>query len=114
MGDAPHIPNYKGQLHTPPTDPETGKALKSFYFGGEWEEIDLPSNEELITAWMFLLADCEVIDSEIEPQQKQKLLERANHLLWQGYFKETEEEQTHEYAFPKCFGVSHETAMLSG
>ena len=41
--------------YTPPTDPETGKALKSFYFGGEWEEIDLPSNEELITAWMFLL-----------------------------------------------------------
>ena len=81
--------------YTPPTDPETGKALKSFYFGGEWEEIDLPSNEELITAWMFLLADCEVIDSEIEPQQKQELLERANHLLWQGYFKETEEEQTH-------------------
>ena len=81
--------------YTPPKDPETGKALKSFYFGGEWEEIDLPSNEELITAWMFLLADCEVIDSEIEPEQKQELLERANHLLWQGYFKETEEEQTH-------------------
>ena len=82
--------NYK-----PPTDPETGKALKSFYFGGEWEEIDLPSNEELITAWMFLLADCEGNDSEIQPEQSQELLERSNHLLWQGYFKETEAEQTH-------------------
>ena len=79
--------------YTPPTDPETGKLLKSFYFGGEWEENNPPNHDELTTAWMFLLADCEGIDPKLAPEDTSELLERAINLLWQGERKDVEEDQ---------------------
>ncbi len=79
--------------YTPPTDPETGKLLKSFYFGGEWEEINPPNHDELTTAWMFLLADCEDIDPKLAPEKTRELLERTINLLWLGEGEDVEEDQ---------------------
>ena len=79
--------------YTPPTDPETGKLLKSFYFGGEWEENDPPNRDELTTAWMFLLADCEDIDPKLAPEKTRELLERAINLLWLGEGEDVDEDK---------------------
>lgn len=79
--------------YTPPKDPETGKLLKSFYFGGDWEENDPPNHDEIITAWMFLLADCEDVDPNLAPQHASELSERAINLLWLGESKDADEDQ---------------------
>ncbi|MDC1240883.1 hypothetical protein N8Z80_07625 [Litorivicinus sp.] len=71
--------------YVPPRDPESGELLKSFYFGGEWDEDEdaLPSDDDSLTAWMFLLADAEDFDpSKDDPGD---FFKRANYILWKAF-----------------------------